>query len=142
MSAEAVAIARVRAFVQLAQEELQVSRELQAAHRRQSAYFLQQAVEKALRGLIEVSGNVAGPTHSIRGLSDILPKDHVMRERFLSLEALSAAATRYRYPSASGALLEIGERQLNELHALAVGVIADAITMMETFLTQAETRRS
>ena len=138
MTADPVAVARVRSFIQLAREEFQVARELKVSHRRQSAYFLQQAVEKALRGLIEASGKAAGPTHSIRGLSDILPKDHGMRERFIALEPLSAAATRYRYPSASGSLLDVGERQLNELHELAAAVIADALTMLETYLSQAD----
>lgn len=133
-SAETIRAARVRSFIQLAREELAVSADLMQAHRRQSAYFLQQAVEKALRGVLEVEGIAAGPMHSIRGLSDLLPKDHPMRERFIELEPLSSASTRYRYPTANGTLMDIGEKHLRELKLLADAVIAEAIVIMETYL--------
>lgn len=88
MTPEQLRVTRIQSFIQLAKEELQVSAAIRMAHRRQSAYFLQRAVEKALRGILEVEGCVAGPMHSIRGLSDLLPAGHAFRVRFLDLEPL------------------------------------------------------
>ncbi len=44
---------RILSFLQLAREELDVALEIKANHRRQAAYFLQQSVEKLLRGVLE-----------------------------------------------------------------------------------------
>lgn len=134
MTPEQLRVTRIQSFIQLAKEELQVSAAIRMAHRRQSAYFLQQAVEKALRGILEVEGCVAGPMHSIRGLSDLLPAGHAFRVRFLDLEPLSAAATKYRYPTSKGTLADIDPESLEALRLLAVDVISDAIDLMETFL--------
>src|SRR5688572_8766015 len=89
---------RSRAFLSLTEEEFSVAVQLQREHRRQSAYFLQQCVEKLLRGVLEVEGRPAGTSHSIRGLSELLPAEHALKSQFVALDELSSASTRYRYP--------------------------------------------
>ena len=93
---------RIAAFLQIADEEIRAAETLAAFLPRQSAFFQQQGVEKLLRAVLEASDVLAGPTHNLRTLTDVLPADHAMRATFLSFEEFSSEATRYRYPSGSG----------------------------------------
>ena len=74
MTPEELQRLRVKSFLQLAREEWEVALEIRGKHRRQAAYFLQQCVEKLLRGVLETESVPAGPMHNIRGLADLLPK--------------------------------------------------------------------
>jgi HEPN domain-containing protein len=87
----------------LAFEELKAAEMLLESLPRQSAFFQQQAAEKLLRAVLEVENIPAGPTHNLRTLADLLDKDHALRPEFLAVEDWSSAATRFRYPSGSGA---------------------------------------
>lgn len=115
MTPEELQQQRVRSFLQLAQEEFDVAMEIKGKHRRQAAYFLQQCVEKLLRAMLEMDRIPAGTMHNIRGLVDLLPRGHVMAERFLELDVLSPAATRYRYPSPKGTVADFDARQFDVL---------------------------
>lgn len=134
MTPEELKFARVRSFLLLSREEFEAAKALQSKHRRQSVYLLQQAVEKALRGILEIEGKVAGPMHSIRGLAELLAKDHPLREAFLELDPLSAAATRYRYPTASGTVVDIGDTRLAELADVAETLLSRVHATIENFL--------
>jgi HEPN domain-containing protein len=117
MSAEAQRQRRVASFLALAEEEFSAAGVLLDKLPRQAAYFQQQCVEKLLRAVLEAEGVPVGPTHNIRQLADMLPVDHVLKGRFLQFETLSSAATRFRYPTASGAVAsppsgEASERQV------------------------------
>ena len=124
---------RVGSFLQLATEELEVAKEIREKHRRQAAYFLQQCVEKLLRGVLEVESVPAGPMHNIRGLTDLLPKGHPLRERFLELDELSPAATRYRYPSPRGTVADFDERRLIVLLPKVEALMTEASDLMQAF---------
>ncbi|WP_457796778.1 HEPN domain-containing protein [Methylocystis sp. S23] len=104
MTAEAQKRRRVASFLALAEEELAAARILLDKLPRQAAYFQQQCVEKLLRAVLEAEGVPVGPTHNIRQLADMLPANHELKPRFLDFETLSSAATRFRYPTASGAV--------------------------------------
>ena len=93
---------RIAAFLQIAEEELKAAQTLLEALPRQSAFFQQQCVEKLLRAVLEDADVPVGPTHNLRTLADLLPREHALRATFLAFEELSSAATRYRYPSGSG----------------------------------------
>lgn len=126
MNPELVRDKRIAAFLQLALEEFDPCEQLYASRPRQAAYFLQQAVEKLLRAALEHSGMNAGPTHNIRALCELLPKQHALKEWFLDFDDMSSAATRFRYPSPFGALQEVTsdsiERRLAEMRALDAAV--------------------
>jgi HEPN domain-containing protein len=115
MTAEAQRQRRILSFLALAEEEFAAATMLLDKLPRQAAYFQQQCVEKLLRAVLEAEGVPVGPTHNIRQLADMLPSQHALKARFTEFETLSAAATRFRYPTASGAVArppgEAGDRQ-------------------------------
>jgi HEPN domain-containing protein len=104
VTAEAQKRRRTASFLALAEEELAAASILLDKLPRQAAYFQQQCVEKLLRAVLEAEGVPVGPTHNIRQLADMLPAAHELKARFLAFETLSSAATRFRYPTASGAI--------------------------------------
>jgi HEPN domain-containing protein len=104
MSAETQRRRRIGSFLALASEELEAAGLLLENLPRQAAYFHQQRVEKLLRAVLEAEAVPCGPTHNIRQLADMLPAEHSLKDRFLEFDSLSSAATRFRYPTASGAI--------------------------------------
>lgn len=98
---------RVKAFLQIAEEELSAAKRLQAPLPRQAQYFLQQTVEKLIRANLEASEIPAGTSHSLLFLAGLLPQSHPLRARFAEFEHLSAAATHYRYPTGTGVIHNI-----------------------------------
>jgi HEPN domain-containing protein len=98
----------------LANEEMKAAEMLLETLPRQSAFFQQQAAEKLLRAVLEVEGIPAGPTHNLRTLTDLLDADNAMKPEFLAVEEWSSAATRFRYPSGSGAALSIPAETLSD----------------------------
>ncbi len=81
---------------------------------RQSAFSQQQCVEKLLCAVIESEDIPAGPTHNLRTLADLLPREHKLKATFLAFEELSSAATRYRYPSGSGDAPKVSAETVRE----------------------------
>lgn len=134
MTPEELRQQRIRSFLQLAQEELDVAVEIKGKHNRQAAYFLQQAVEKLLRCVLELETVPAGPMHNIRGLADLLPKGHRLLDRFLELDELSPAATRYRYPGPKGTIAEFDARKFDALGPKIDALMQDVRQLVEDFL--------
>ncbi|WP_377288882.1 HEPN domain-containing protein [Rhizobium sp. SG2393] len=134
MTPEELRHQRIRAFRQLAQEEFEVALEIKVKHRRQAAYFLQQSVEKLLRGVLEVAGIPAGPMHNIRALAELLGKDHVLFETFVELDELSPAATRFRYPSPKGTVADFDETKFDALVPKIEALMKEAGTLMDDCL--------
>jgi HEPN domain-containing protein len=95
---------RIRSFLQLADEELAASALLGPTNPRQAAFFQQQSVEKLIRAVIEFERVVAGPTHNLGALTDLLGNEHALRERFRQFDELSSAAAKFRYPSGFGSV--------------------------------------
>jgi HEPN domain-containing protein len=93
--------------MEIGAEELQAAGKLLPDLPDQSMFFLQQATEKFVRAVIEAEGKTASITHNIRVLADILGKDHPLFAMFTELQDLSSAATRYRYPTSSGNIMEL-----------------------------------
>jgi HEPN domain-containing protein len=119
---------RIASFLSIAKEELAAAEILFDKLPRQAAYFQHQTVEKLLRAVLEREGVAVGPTHNIRALTDLLPTPHLLKESFLEFDNLSSAATRFRYPTASGAIAsqsaeEVFQRQ-GELRKLMDAVSA------------------
>jgi HEPN domain-containing protein len=119
---------RVSAFLQIADEDIRAAETLAAFLPRQCAFFQQQGVEKLLRAVLEASEIPAGPTHNLRTLTDLLPREHAMHPTFLGFEEFSSAATRYRYPSGSGDAptvpAELVKSRQERLKALREAVVA------------------
>ena len=117
---------RVRAFLTIASEELDAARKLAAPLPRQGQYFLQQAVEKLLRALIEIEGAKAGVNHNLGYLAGLLPVGHEFRERFEAFDHLSGASTRYRYPNDDGKIATVSAQavfaELQRVEALDADV--------------------
>ena len=97
---------RIEAFLQLATEELGVATGLVEEAPRQCAYLLQQAAEKMARAILTAAEVQFGPGHNLGQMAGVLPEDHPWTEKIRSLNKHSPAATRYRYPTAEGELLE------------------------------------
>jgi HEPN domain-containing protein len=95
---------RVAAFMEIAGRELAAARTLAPDLPQQGMFFLQQAAEKMMRALIEADGKIAGTTHNLRTLADVLTTAHPLFEVLLTVQDLSASATRYRYPTGGGRL--------------------------------------
>lgn len=115
MNADDIRRKRVSAFATLAVKELEAARLLMETHPEQAAYFLQQSVEKLLRGLLEMQKVASGPTHNIQQLASLLTDAGEWSERFKALDELSVAATRYRYPGPHGNLGSIDRHRLGFL---------------------------
>ena len=110
---------RVKAFLQIAEEELSAAKRLQAPLPRQAQYFLQQpvekiqqSVEKMIRATLEASEIPAGTAHSLSFLAGLLPQSHPLRARFTAFEHLSGAATRNRYPTGTGVVHNISSDEV------------------------------
>jgi hypothetical protein len=97
---------RIASFLTIADDEFTGATTLINALPRQAAFLMQQTVEKLARAVLEREGIPAGPTHSIEALAGMPPRGHALRERLASFDDLSGAATRYRYPTETGALRE------------------------------------
>lgn len=95
---------RIKSFLLLADEELEAASLLTATNPRQAAFFQQQSVEKLVRAVIEFERVVAGPTHNLGALTDLLGREHPMRQRFRQFDELSSAAAKFRYPSGYGSV--------------------------------------
>jgi HEPN domain-containing protein len=115
MTPEELRRLRVGAFRQLASEELEAARVLEASHPAQAAYFLQQSVEKLARGILEMLDVPVGPTHNIHQLAQLMEGKDAWREQFAALDELSVAATRYRYPGPKGNLSAMPKDRLARL---------------------------
>jgi HEPN domain-containing protein len=119
---------RIEAFLTLAAEEITAAERLRVDHPRQSIYFAQQAAEKLIRALLEVELVPAGKTHDLDALAMHLGGNNPFRDRFRALAPLSAASTRYRYPTVAGRLWDVADDELNEAIAAVTGLKAEVET--------------
>ena len=97
---------RIAAFLHLAQEELDAAKWLVERSPRQSAYLVQQSAEKLVRAILTDAEVKFGTGHSLAQMAEALPDDHPWIEKILPLDRHSPAATRYRYPTMAGRLLD------------------------------------
>ena len=105
---------RVEAFLVIADEEFAAAERLSAALPRQAQYFLQQSVEKLIRAVLERENIAAGTGHNISFLAGLMPLGHFLRRRFEAFDHLSAASTRYRYPSPTGVLQNVSAVEVSK----------------------------
>ncbi len=108
-------IRRMNSFLLIAERELRAAGLLGKDLPEQAAYFMQQAIEKLIRALLEFEGIPMGVGHNLRALADQLPPDHPFAGRFRQFDDLSVASTRYRYPTSEGRLLNFDPTQLPPL---------------------------
>jgi hypothetical protein len=85
------------------------STEVAARHARPRRISSAAGGGKLLRAVLEHEQIVASPTHSLRQLAQLLPKDHRWRDAFDELDRISSAATRYRYPTSAGNIIDADE---------------------------------
>lgn len=97
---------RIEAFLQLATEELGVATGIVEEAPRQCAYLLQQAAEKIARAILTAADVQFGPGHNLGQMAGALPENHPWRVKIRSQNRHSPAATRYRYPTPEGKLLD------------------------------------
>src|SRR6266571_5577562 len=111
---------RVRALLELAEEDLGASRALVPTSTRIARYHVQQSAEKAVKALLEHRGLNPGREHRFEALAEMLPQDDPWRSRIQSLDPLSPAATTHRYPTTEGRILPPPARELIEREIAAV----------------------
>lgn len=102
---------RIEAFLQLAEEELEAASWLIDRSPRQAAYLLQQSIEKMTRAILTDADVKYGTGHNLAQMAKALPDGHPWIEKILPLDRYSPAATRYRYPTMAGRLLEPPEAE-------------------------------
>lgn len=118
---------RVRAFVALAHEELEAARVLAKVARRQAAYYLHQSVEKTARAILTRAGIEFGTGHNLGMMAGRLPADHPFRSRIMEFDRLSAASTKYRYPTPTGRLPEPPSTAAIEKDIVAIAKLLDDV---------------
>lgn len=97
-----MATTKVETFLALADEELDAARILFEKHPRQATYQISQAAEKASRAVCEFENIPVGNTHNFGQIAAMLPSDHALRGLINSLDTMSSASTKFRYPDARG----------------------------------------
>jgi HEPN domain-containing protein len=127
-------IRRVAAFRKIAMEELSAAKMLSGEHRPQSAYFLQQAVEKLARAILEIDDVPVGPTHQIQQLARMMVGRSELVSRFVKLDELSSAATKFRYPGPTGNLSDISAAKLELLHIEVVSLLSEVGAVIDEFM--------
>jgi HEPN domain-containing protein len=106
MDAHSLKRKRIDAFLTLSLKDVTVARKLLPDFAEHAAFNMQQAVEKMIRAVLEHEQIVAGNSHNIRQLAELLPNDHLWREKFDAMDHLSSSATRFRYPTSTGNILQ------------------------------------
>ena len=90
-------------FVAIAERDLGMAGELVAKYPDGAAFHLQQAAEKLLKALLTVHDlSFPATTHQLDVLVGLLPATDPFYEEFVDFSHLTAAATRYRYPTPGG----------------------------------------
>ncbi|WP_137131213.1 hypothetical protein [Rhizobium sp. FY34] len=69
-------------------------------------------------------------------MADLLPNGHDLFERFVELDELSPAATRYRYPSPKGTVADFDEKKFDALVPKIEALMQDAGKLMTDFLAR------
>lgn len=96
---------RVRALLDMAEEDLGAARVLLEFSTRSARYHVQQSAEKAIKALLEHRGKNPGREHRFEFLAEMLPDVDAWRSRIQALDVLSPAATTHRYPTAEGRII-------------------------------------
>ena len=86
----------------LAQDDLDDARRLGRDGKRNAAYHLEQAAEKALKAVLVSEGTRAGAGHQLDMLAGQLPDENPMKARLAALARLEVFATTYRYVTGGG----------------------------------------
>jgi HEPN domain-containing protein len=98
---------RIAAFFDLADRGLKSAEILlRDGQFEDAAYFAQQIAERVARALLTKAGVPFGTSHNLGQMASALPEGHPFKSRINGFDALSSAATKYRYPTASGWLPE------------------------------------
>ena len=98
---------RIRAFFVLADRGLKSAEILFSDGQfEDAAYFAQQIVERIARALLTKAAVPFGTSHNLGQMASALPEAHPFKSRINGFDALSSAATKFRYPTASGWLPE------------------------------------
>jgi HEPN domain-containing protein len=101
---------RIAAFFDLADRGLKSAEILfRDGQFEDAAYFAQQIVERVARALLTKAGVPFGTSHNLGQMASALPDAHPFKSRINGFDALSSAATKYRYPTPSGWLPETPE---------------------------------
>jgi HEPN domain-containing protein len=98
---------RIRAFFDLADRGLKSAEVLfRDGQFEDAAYFAQQVVEARRTSSADKCWRAVGTSHNLGQMASALPEGHPFKSRINGFDALSSAATKYRYPTASGWLPE------------------------------------
>jgi HEPN domain-containing protein len=102
---------RIRALLDLADEDLGAAQALLAVSTRVARYHVQQSAEKAVKALLEHRGLNPGREHRFEFLAEMLPESDPWRSRVQNFDLLSPAATTHRYPTSEGRLIPAPARE-------------------------------
>jgi len=118
---------RIRALLDLADEDLGAAQALLAVSTRVARYHVQQSAEKAVKALLEHRGLNPGREHRFESLAEMLPESDPWRSRVQSFDLLSSAATTHRYPTSEGRLIPAPARESVEREIAAAAQLVEDI---------------
>ncbi len=98
----------IATHLRLAHDAFEGARVLASAGNRNAVYLAQQAVEQIVLALAMSEGvNYARPMHhQIRLMLKAIPRENPLRDHLMGVAWLEAYASTYRYPKASGRIVE------------------------------------
>jgi HEPN domain-containing protein len=88
--------------LRIASSDLEAARALLATNNRNAVYFCQQAAEKVILAVLTSEGKHGGIRHHLDAMVDLVSEENPIKPLLRSIEALSAYATTYRYPTSAG----------------------------------------
>lgn len=93
-------------LLRVAAEDLAGARILASSGNRNASYLCEQAAEKIIRAVLTSEGLRGGIKHHLDEMVDQIPDPNPIKPALRAIEHLSAYATAYRYPTASGRIVQ------------------------------------
>lgn len=133
MSTEAV----IAGFLRIAKEDLDGAKLLARQGNRNAVYLCEQAAEKVIRAILTAEGQHAGRMHKLDEMVDLVPDENPLKAALRQVEALTAYATAYRYPTPVGRILPPPSAlDFDAVMARVEFLLDDAAARFEVVLTQ------
>lgn len=110
-------------LLRVAKEDLEGARLLASAGNRNAIYLCEQAAEKLIRAILTSEKKHAGIKHQLDAMVDLVPDDNPLKPGLREIEELAAFATSYRYPTATGRVVQAPRGAAFEAKAARVELV-------------------
>lgn len=124
---------QIAALLRIAEEDIEATELLWRSKNRNAWYLCEQAAEKLIRAVLTSEGKHGGIRHHLDEMVDLIPDENPLKEPLRQIEMLSAYATSFRYPTASGRIPR-SHGDLTEILALVTKIHADLVAHFQVDL--------